>query len=358
MPTTYGLPLFGLLIALAIQQLRNPPVVLHATAIEPFVEAISVSPQGSETIFWCSDLRGRSARCFSSTVGRETLPIFLGGAIDEADMPLEPAFRKIRHFSFRGGAIQWHDGQPSFIIGCLTGGLSAVCEQKPVSPPAVIGKAIDPIETTVRATGNAVIWSDTTEPPAQFRSGDATLALCCAGELRAFAVADLPDEESVLVYAAPAGRHADLRAALFGADLSVRREIVLAHDILPPEAIAAVSAAGRLAVVWSSGTVFAATGPFDRMVTVKLSDHGVAPAVATDGKRVIAAWQSHGPLGEAITIAEIRNGTADRSLVALGASQRNAPYLAIHWSATTGFVIFWRVDRSDGSLDIARRSIP
>lgn len=328
----------GLLIALTIQQLRTAPVALRAPGAEPMVEAISLSPEGKETIFWCANLRGKVAECFANQT-----PIFRGGAIKVADASLAPPMRNIRHFSFRGGAIQWHDGKPSFVIGCHTAALSMVCKEDGDAPPVTVGPTADPFETPVRATQHAVVWADSVNSRVVFRIGDRTIDVCCTGEERAFALTD-----SLLVYVAPAGRLTELRAAVLAPDLSVQREVVIARDALPPRAVAAAAAGDRIAIVWSNGGVYSATGTIDALHVEKLGDRGALPAIATDGQRFIAAWQDR----DSVTIAELGGG---RSLVALGAA-RMLPFIAIDWSPRTGFVTFWRAE-GDG-LVVDKRPIP
>lgn len=339
----------ALLIASVIEQLSSAPVAFHWRAEDAVIEAASVSPDGRDVVFWCEGLHGSNSRCFAQFANDAPLPIFRGGAIDAADRPLRSPFANVRHFSMNGGRIAWKHGVPVFLVACHTGAIMGICEQVLGEEPLVAGSTASPLESRAVQIGGTTVWNDRELSRTIFRSGDRTLNVCCAGDDAAYALAPMAGGDMLLIYSG-AGRHADLRAALIAPDLRIRRETVLAQNIVPPTSIDAVSTPERTFVVWSGGGVFAAIGS----EVVKLGDSGETPVIASDGKRVIAAWLD----GDGVMTAELSRADSARSLLALRASSA-ARFLALDWSPSTGFVVQWRARSNDrDDVVIATRRIP
>jgi hypothetical protein len=339
----------AVVIASVIEQLSSAPVAFHWRAEDAVIETASVSPEGRDAVFWCEGLHGSDARCFAQVANDAPFPIFRGGAIDAADRTLRPPFANVRHFSMSGSRIVWRNGVPVFLVACHTGAIMGVCEQELGEEPMVAGSTTSPLESRAARIGGTTIWNDRDLSRAIFRSGDLTLNVCCAGDDAAYALAPTAGGDILLIYSG-AGRHADLRVALVAPDLRIRRETVLAQNIVPPAHIEAVSTPERTFVVWSGGGVFTAIGS----KVVKLSDAGDQPVIASDGKRVIAAWLDR----DGVMTAELSRADLARSLLALRASS-SAPFLALDWSPSTGFLAQWRVGSNDrADFSIATRRIP
>jgi len=345
----HGLALVSFIVASLIEQLFSAPVVFHWRAEDAVIEAVSIAPDGRTVAFWCEGLHGAEAKCFAQRADEAAAPIFRGGALDAADRLLQRPSTGVRHFSMKGGRVGWKNGVPLFLVACHTGAITGVCEQVLGAEPRVVGSATSPLDSRPTIVGETVIWNDVEMSQTVFRAPDLRIDVCCAGEFAAYAAAPAAAGDVLLVYTG-AGRPADLRAALLGADLHVKQDAVLVRGIPAPTSIEAAATADRTVVIWSGGGVFAAI----KGRVVKLSDTGERPVIATDGTRVLAAWLER----DRVMTVELSRGDLPRSLLALDASV-DAPFLALDWSPSAGFVAHWRSrsTRPD-EIVVAARPVP